>query len=98
MMENIISKLREMKERKIAELNLPQGETTDMQLKSLRRQRQHQMEEQEKIKLKKQIAFYQKEERAKHLFGVVRKIKVRKMSRRRNKNILHDDNPLLRNF
>jgi len=99
MLENILSKIKEMKERRIAELNLPQGETNDMQLKSLRRQRQNQTEEQEKIRLKSQIAHYKKNQMRKQLYGVVKNVKAKKLSKSKKiNNILNNGNSLLKNF
>ena len=83
MLENLIKKIREMKAKRIEELNLPEGETNDMALKSLRRQRQHQMEEQEKLRLKREIALYRKEQVKRNLYGVVRDIKSKQVFQKR---------------
>lgn len=92
-LSDVLNKLREMKERRLAEINLPEGETNDMHLKSLRRERQKQQEEQEKLRLKKQIAHYKKNQMRKQLYGVVRDVKKKKM--KQNKNILKDNFKIL---
>lgn len=48
---------------------LPDGETRDKVLRSLRRQRRTQVEEQEKIHLRKVIAAYQEERDKRFIFG-----------------------------
>ncbi len=69
-------------------------QTTDKYLRSLRRQRRTQMEEQEKIELKKEIKEYQQEQTRKNLYGVGENVPVakqgliKKLNKKKVENIL----------
>ena len=56
-------------------------ELIDRRLDSLRRQRQHQLNEVERGELKKQIKEYQKDFQRKHLWGVKNSLKEEKIKR-----------------
>lgn len=88
-LQNIIARLRQKKEE---EEKLPDDETRDKYLRSLRRERRTQLEEMEKEYLKKKIAEYKKKRMKKYLYGIkesaAKKSIIKKMHKRKPKNIL----------
>lgn len=75
---------------------LPDDVTRDKYLRSLRRQRRLQMEEQEKIRLKKSIAAYNKKKTRKELWGISDKpkpknVKQRELLKEKQGNMLKPD-------
>jgi hypothetical protein len=79
----MIKNFREkMKEKKEAEAEIDDDETRDKFLRSLRRERRTQMEEIEKIRLKKQIAQFKRDRTRKYMFGMKQKDIKRPIQRR----------------
>lgn len=84
-------------------------QVVDRRLDGLRRLRQVQVNEDEKVKLKQEIADYNRERTAKHLFGIkgklneakreglIKSIKEKKVNILKQRNSLLSDNSLLDN-
>lgn len=96
--KELISKIREMKEKRLENLRvMDEGGTNDEYLKSLRRERQVQLEEVEKEQLKKKIAEVKKAKLKQYMYGITRDIKRKElMGKEKTKDILHAGNNLLK--
>ena len=78
---------------------LPDDETRDKYLRSLRRERRTQMEEVEKEQLQKDIKSFQQEKMKRHLFGIKGEIKkrgiIQEQVNKKKVNVLANGKPLL---
>lgn len=83
MINGIREKIAERKERLENRPDRDDDVTTDRYLRTLRRERRTQMEELEKVRLKKQIAKFKMERTSKHLFGLKQQAKTLKQAKRK---------------
>jgi len=99
-LQEIINKIREMKEQRLETARIrDEGGTTDGYLKSLRRERQLQLEEVEKIRLKKRIAGYKKDRMRELMYGMKKQITRKKLmgsTMKKAGKILQDGKSLLK--
>ena len=87
MLKEIMEKISQWKENKEQEQDLPDDVTRDKVLRSLRRERRVQREEQEKIQLRKDVAQY-KLNKFRELYGIKKEMQEKKAT---SKPILHQD-------
>jgi len=82
-------------------LDIPDDQTTDKVLRGLRRQRRVQLEEVEKIRLKKAIANHERKRTSQNVFGVSGKTILNPQGKfmeklKKEKYMFRDDKPMLK--